>query len=191
MEPDGVEDTSYALRDSAWDQSAISQSGETRSQKAKPGKEKTPDPVLIQYGSTLLAVLATQDFLLFLQLGDGDILVVGDDGSVERPVPRDERFIANETTSLCMLDAWSEVRVAFQPLVGRVPALILVSTDGYANSFVSEQDFLKAGPDYLRLIREQGWEYVESHLEEWLREVSELGSGDDRAAGIVYRCDAA
>lgn len=41
------------------------------------------------------------------------------------------------------------------------------------------------GPDYFQLIREQGYEYVESHLEEWLREVSELGSGDDIGVGIV------
>jgi len=32
----------------------------------------------------------------------------------------------------------------------------LLSTDGYANSFRSDEDFLKIGHDYLEIIREQG-----------------------------------
>lgn len=153
--------------------------------------QQSENNVLVQYGSTLLAVLATPEFLLFLQLGDGDILVMADDGSVTRPIPKDERLMANETTSLCTPHAWREVRVAFQPVVEEPPALILVSTDGYANSFVSEQDFLKVGPDYLQLIREQGLEQVTLNLEAWLTEASAQGSGDDITLGMICRCDTA
>ncbi len=149
----------------------------------------TDADVLIQYGSTLLAVLASPDFLLFLQLGDGDILVVADDGTVTRPIPKDARLMANETTSLCTPYAWREVRVVFQPLVQSPPALILVSTDGYANSFVSSADFEKVGPDYLQFIREEGFDRVASHLDEWLRETAEQGSGDDITLGMICRRD--
>jgi serine/threonine protein phosphatase PrpC len=149
----------------------------------------TGDDVLVQYGTTLLAALASPEFLLFLQLGDGDILVVSDDGTVARPIPKDARLMANETTSLCTPHAWREVRVVFQPIVQQPPALILVSTDGYANSFISEQEFLKVGPDYLRFIREEGLEQVASHLEEWLSEAAEQGSGDDVTLGIICRRD--
>jgi len=151
----------------------------------------TDADVLVQYGSTLLAVLASPEFLLFLQLGDGDILVVADDGTVTRPIPKDARLMANETTSLCTPHAWREVRVVFQPIVQSPPALILVSTDGYANSFVSEQEFLKVGPDYLRFIREEGFDRVASHLDEWLSEASAQGSGDDITLGMICRRDVA
>jgi serine/threonine protein phosphatase PrpC len=168
--------------------------GESRNEedvKQRTGWERTkgPDPLLLQYGSTLLAVLATQDFLLLLQLGDGDILIVEEDGKVKRAFPRDARLIANETTSLCSPYAWNDMHVAFEPLVEKAPALILVCTDGYTNSFASEEDFLKVGFDYLQAVRDQGLEYVNSKMEEWLRETSHHGSGDDIAVGIIYRSD--
>jgi serine/threonine protein phosphatase PrpC len=148
-----------------------------------PGQEE----ILLQYGSTLLATLATSKFLLFIQLGDGDILTVRDDGTIKRPIPKDARLFANETTSLCMPYAWREMEVAFWTGSEELPSLILLSTDGYANSFASEQDFLRAGPDYLALIRKHGLEYVAAHLEEWLAEASIHGSGDDITVGLIYR----
>lgn len=143
--------------------------------------------LLVSYGSTLLAAILAQDFLLFLQLGDGDILAVSGDGQVTRPIPRDERLIANETTSLSTPHAWREMRVAFWSISDEPPALVLLSTDGYANSFVSEQDFLKVGTDYLGLIREQGIEQVAVHLEEWLKDASAQGSGDDITICLASR----
>ena len=161
-----------------------------RSSSGSPPAPEAGD-VLVQYGSTLLTVLAGPEVLLFLQLGDGDILVVADDGTVTRPMPEDSRLMANETTSLCTVDAWREIRVALYPLVEGAPALILLATDGYANSFVSEQDFLRVGPDYLQAIREEGLAAVGSHLDEWLAEASTQGSGDDITLGIVSRSDVA
>ncbi|MGQ9493870.1 MAG: PP2C family serine/threonine-protein phosphatase, partial [Anaerolineae bacterium] len=107
-------------------------------------EEPPKQDLLVKYGSTLLATLLAQDFLLFLQLGDGDILVVADDGAV-RPLPKDERLIADETTSLSTPHAWREMRVGWILTPDESPALVLLSTDGYANSFVSQQDFLKVG----------------------------------------------
>jgi hypothetical protein len=127
--------------------------------------------------------------LLFLQLGDGDILTVMEDGQVLRPMPRDPRLIANETTSLCMDDAWREMRCHFQTLSGQPPALVLVSTDGYANSFVNEAAFLRVGSDILEMLCERGVRAVSSDIPSWLREASEAGSGDDITLGVLYRMD--
>jgi hypothetical protein len=169
--------------------------GRVRLPPNRPSSASPPAPeagdVLVQYGSTLLTVLAGPEVLLFLQLGDGDILVVADDGTVTRPMPEDSRLMANETTSLCTVDAWREIRVALHPLVEGAPALILLATDGYANSFVSEQDFLRVGPDYLQAIREEGLAAVASRLDEWLADASTQGSGDDITLGIVARSDVA
>jgi len=155
----------------------------------RSGKEVVGNPRLA-YGATVLGVLVTWSFLLYLQLGDGDILVVADDGTVTRPLARDTRLIANETTSLCMSKAWREVRVSFQANYGVLPALIMASTDGYANSFVNDDAFRKVGSDILAIMREDGVQLVEESLPDWLGEASAAGSGDDISLGILYRADA-
>jgi hypothetical protein len=143
----------------------------------------------LAYGATLLVVVVTAAFILYWQLGDGDILTVADDGKVSRPLPRDERLFANETTSLCAEQAWRDVRTAFQVLAGTPPALILAASDGYANSYGDEAGFLQVGRDLLTLIRENGLEYVDANLATWLDEVSRQGSGDDVTLGILCRRD--
>jgi len=143
----------------------------------------------LAYGATVLAALVTQRFLLFVQLGDGDILMVLDDGDVVRPMARDPRLIANETTSLCMTRAWQEVQLRFLASDGGLPALILLATDGYANSFVNEAAFLQVGTDLLAIMQEDGAQAVEANLATWLEEASVAGSGDDISLGILYRGD--
>lgn len=145
----------------------------------------------ISYGTTLLAALVTPAWLLCCQLGDGDILIVSDSGQVRRPWARDQRLLGVETTSLCMPEAWREVRLSLEPLLEprtpRAPALVLLSTDGYANSFRNERGFLRVGRDMLELVRTQGMARVERDLEGWLNEASDLGSGDDITVGLLYR----
>ncbi len=141
------------------------------------------DPVLA-YGATLLAAAITDDFAVYMQLGDGDILAVDDMGHTTRPIPADERLIANQTTSLCQMSAVQE----FRSVIARdFPALVLVSTDGYANSFRSEADFLKIGGDYLGIVREQGLDGLAEELPGILSNASREGSGDDITLGLLHR----
>ncbi len=152
-------------------------------------RQAVADNPSLAYGATILAVLVAETFVLYLQLGDGDILVVAEDGRVSRPLERDARLFANQTTSLCSTDAWRDVQVRFQALVDPPPALILLATDGYANSFVNEAAFLQVGTDILELIRTEGLETVQENLAAWLAEASEAGSGDDITLGILCRAD--
>jgi serine/threonine protein phosphatase PrpC len=69
------------------------------------------------------------------------------------------------------------------------PVLILLATDGYANSFVNEAAFLQVGTDILEMIRADGLEAVQESLETWLSEASQAGSGDDITLGILCRAD--
>jgi hypothetical protein len=64
---------------------------------------------------------------------------------------------------------------------------VLLSTDGYANSFASPDAFLKVGRDYLDMLRTEGAEEVAKNLPAWLEETSQNGSGDDITVGIIYR----
>lgn len=139
----------------------------------------------VVYGATLLVAAVTERFVLYLQLGDGEILSVSESGEVVRPLIKDERLFGNETTSLCAPEAWRDVRVSFQPLTQSRPALILLSTDGYPNSFRDEAGFFKVGTDLLRMIRENGLASVNDHLAGWLRDSTRAGSGDDVTLGIL------
>lgn len=139
----------------------------------------------VAYGTTLLVAAVTERFICYLQLGDGDILTVNDRGEVSRPLAKDERLLGNETTSLCATDAWRDFRVNFQPLTHSHPALVLLSTDGYPNSFRDESGFFKVGSDLLQMIQEHGLARVAEDLAGWLRDATRAGSGDDVTLGIL------
>ena len=141
----------------------------------------------LAYGTTLLTVVIAANFILYLQLGDGDILTVSASGEVERPLPKDERLIANQTTSLCSAKAWNEAQVYFQTLAGAPPALILAATDGYANAYRDDASFQQVARDYWTLLRDEGVEAVKPYLKDWLNEASQQGSGDDISVGIIWR----
>ena len=143
----------------------------------------------VAYGATLLVAAVTERFVLYLQLGDGEILAVSESGEVVRPLTKDDRLFGNETTSLCASEAWRDFRSSFQPLTQTRPALILLSTDGYPNSFRDEAGFFKVGSDILKMIRDDGLASVKDHLPGWLRDSTRAGSGDDVTLGILCSLD--
>jgi Protein phosphatase 2C len=145
---------------------------------------------LLAYGATSLTVAVADSFALYLQLGDGEILNVSEAGAVARALPEDERLFANETTSLCTADAEENFRVRLQPLAGRAPALILLSTDGYVNSFSDSAGFFKVGSDLLEMLRADGFDLINASLKGWLEEATRSGSGDDCTLGLICRMDA-
>lgn len=150
-------------------------------------KHDLDDDPLRAYGATLLAALITPQYLLLLQLGDGDILIVDSAGRVARPpMPYDPRLIANQTTSLCGPTAWQDMRAYFQAFMSRPPALVMLSTDGYANSFADENGFTTAATDILEFIRGHGPHHTRIQLPGWLRATSKAGSGDDISVAIAY-----
>lgn len=147
----------------------------------------------LAYGATVLAVLVTDSFIVYIQLGDGDILEVDSKGNTTRPLERDPNLIANETTSLCMNKAWNEFQVHIklypQGTPKEIPALILVSTDGYSNSFSTDEGFFKIGQDYQQMFKSNLTEEVRQKLEGFLQETSEKGSGDDITLGMIKRLE--
>ena len=145
---------------------------------------------LLAYGATSLTVAVEESFILYLQLGDGEIITVSEAGEVAKALPGDSRLFANETTSLCTPDAEKNFRVRLQPLTAERPALILLSTDGYANSFSDEAGFLKVGADLLEMMRADGLDSVNASLKGWLEEATRTGSGDDTTVAVICRMDA-
>jgi hypothetical protein len=113
------------------------------------------------------------------------------------PLPKDDRLFGNETTSLCLPESWSDFRFRLLPIDSNnpYPALILLSTDGYANSFSQDSEFEKVGTDLLEIICEhpdglqEGISSIQENLPNWLSIASEKGSGDDTTVGILCNLD--
>ncbi|HEX3551768.1 MAG TPA: PP2C family serine/threonine-protein phosphatase [Thermoanaerobaculia bacterium] len=141
----------------------------------------------IAYGATLLLVIVTRRFLVFCQLGDGDILRIDPDGETQIVFPTSPDHVGEDTASLCMANAWREFQVQVVPIQDRHPPLILASTDGYSKSFVSTADFCRVGSDYLEMIRRDGVDAVQEQIPRFLAEASQGGSGDDISLGFI-RC---
>ena len=141
---------------------------------------------VISYGTTLLGALIAKNYIIYLQLGDGDILVVNDN-EVTRPIPKDENLIANETYSLCDKEAHSLFRFYYQPVIGQLPDLILLSTDGYSNSFPNDNEFYKTALDYNNLYKEEGMSFIRKNISGWLKDTTVHGSGDDLTAILVFK----
>ncbi len=141
---------------------------------------------VISYGTTLLGALITKNYIIYIQLGDGDIIVVNDN-EVTRPIPKDENLIANETYSLCDKEADSLFRLYYQPVIGQLPDLILLSTDGYSNSFPNDNEFQKTALDYNNLYKEEGMSFIRKNISGWLKDTTVHGSGDDLTAILVFK----
>jgi serine/threonine protein phosphatase PrpC len=146
----------------------------------------------LAYGATSLSFLLTPTYALYLQLGDGEMITVSERGEIGQPLPEDARLLANETTSLCLEKARDDFRFAIHPHgAGDLPALILLTTDGYYNSFSTVAGFHQVGSDLLQMLRESdGFDTINRSVKSWLEEATAAGSGDDCTLAIICRMDA-
>jgi serine/threonine protein phosphatase PrpC len=142
----------------------------------------------LAYGTTILAVLATDTHIVCMQLGDGDILFVDTQGHCRRPIPKAQSG-CNQTASLSRRRAAEELRIHVQDAIQELPALILAATDGYAESYKSDEEFLAVGRECLRLIGTEGFAGVDRRLRTFLDEKSFAGNGDDITIGFISRFD--
>ena len=141
------------------------------------------------YGTTALCLVASSEFVFALQLGDGDIIAVPESPHPGYWLIEPEYMPGNETYSLCIPDCWRYIRTQIiypddQHIAA--PALIMLTTDGYSNSFISTEGFMKAGKDILSMLQTEGIHYVSQNLENWLETSSNEGSGDDIAMALLF-----
>ena len=130
------------------------------------------------YGTTLLGLVITPTFYFSYQLGDGDILIFFD--SKAKYIIDNEKILGVQTHSLSRKDAWKKTITCVERLVDKnSEQIFMLATDGFSNSYPNEEAFLAASFDYYDSIMRNGADAVSLHLEEWLNETSEKGSGDD------------
>lgn len=146
---------------------------------------KDKEAIYKMYGSTLLGLVVTGEFLFAFQLGDGDIVKVSEAG-VQNIIEAD-KILGTETHSLSKAESWKKA-ITFVKKEENVqmPVMYMLSSDGMANSFTNDDEFKKTCNDYFTMLSEHGAKVVSDHLKAWLGETSELGCGDDITALFAY-----
>lgn len=138
------------------------------------------------YGSTLLGLVLTEDFLFAFQLGDGDIVKVSEAGVWH--VIEADKILGTETHSLSKSESWKKAVTLIRKREEKesCPVMYMLSSDGLSNSYKNDEEFEKTCRDYYLLLREHGVKAVSDQLKTWLQETSELGSGDDITTLFAY-----
>ena len=137
------------------------------------------------YGSTLIAGIAAKDFTFGIQIGDGSLVAIFDDGEAIMPMEYNEAAPANVTASMCNSNAasmFSGFYVENKKLIA-----MYASTDGLYTSFGSERDFL----DYHTIITSQlaNIENFKTVIINNLTKRSHFGTEDDISLSCVFDTD--
>ena len=144
------------------------------------------------YGTTLIAAILTDTFLLVLHQGDGRCILVHKDGTIDQPVPWDDRCEGNMTTSLCDKDAIESCRYLLLNQRANPVIACYVASDGVEDSFETQDEVNAFFGRISSMLVEHGANRFTKMLEEDLPDFSKNGSRDDVSiAGIIDRQAAA
>lgn len=135
------------------------------------------------YGTTLVAAISGKGFQFGVQIGDGSLVAIYEDGTPVMPMNYDESAPANMTASMCNSNAASMFN-SFFTQHEKVIAMF-ASTDGLYTSFSNEDDFL----DYHLIITSQldNLEAFEKSIRKNLEKRSHFGTEDDISLACI--CD--
>lgn len=173
--------------DAEWKKRVYKQHIKNKREVVLDGQRKmNKEAIYKQYGSTLLGVMITPTYLFAFQLGDGDIMYVDDEGV--KQVIEGDKILGTETHSLSKKNAWkcAITVVSKRDVEKKLPYLYMLSSDGMANSFTSQDEFYKTCQDYYDLIKEHGCKTIAINMKEWLNETSTMGCGDDITVMFGY-----
>lgn len=143
------------------------------------------------YGTTLIAAIMLPDYLILLHQGDGRCDVFYSDGSVDQPIPWDDRCYDVYTTSMCDDDVVSGFRSKVIDLNKKQVIACYMGSDGVEDSYRTMEGTHHFYRELsIRIVdNEQTPENFMSYLESYLPEFSQAGSGDDvSVSGIVDVC---
>lgn len=138
------------------------------------------------YGTTLIVALMVSNWLILIQQGDGRCDVFYEDGTVDQPIPWDDRCFENVTTSLCDEDVAQSIRscvidTSLQPVIA-----CYLGSDGVEDSYrTMEGTHVFYRELSCELVERPVSEFLD-YLEGYFPDFSRSGSGDDvSVAGIV------
>ena len=143
------------------------------------------------YGSTLIAILTTNDFWLGLHIGDGKCVVVDSSGNYSQPIPWDEKCFLSVTTSMSDQKVIENFR--YKLISDQIPMATFVASDGIDDSFSTMDDDKQLYDFYnniVRLFSMESIENAEKELSSYLPILSQKGSKDDISLAALLDVEA-
>lgn len=137
------------------------------------------------YGTTLLGVLLKKDYMVVVQIGDGNILTLFENNKLIQYIKKDKELVANETTSLCDFNAIENINVVIVKTKTK-PVLVTVSTDGVINSFTNPEDFYNIPYEIVNEIKSSSFSDTCVNVKQLLIDMATKGSGDDCTLSFLY-----
>ena len=131
------------------------------------------------YGSTMIAGLVTPEYIVLFQQGDGTLVVLEEDGTIDDPMPEDDLCIRNLTTSLCDKDAAKRMRYIYMDRKEKDPIAMIAATDGVERSFGDNIHLSAFYAELFYELSELDEEQVGAYLANLLPQISQRGSQDD------------
>ena len=161
---------------------------ENCSENDRIGLENNPR---LAFGCTFLAGIVYEDIILILQHGDGDIVALHRESTID-VMETDGRNFAGSTLSLGSLKDANQI--THRVISGDdIPELITISTDGIKNSYDdtdsdSISQFYKI-PVVIKNAIDSGRDIQEitADLDSLLERITTNGSGDDVTLGIIVK----
>ena len=134
------------------------------------------------YGSTLVVAVAGENYTFGVQIGDGSLVAIFEDGKAVMPMEYNEAAPANVTASVCNSNAAGMFSSFYAP--NKRLIALYGSTDGLYTSFGSEYDFL----DYHTIITSQlvNIETFKTVIKNNLSKRSHFGTEDDISLACIY-----
>ena len=135
------------------------------------------------YGTTLVVAVCGRGFQFGLQIGDGSLVAIFEDGVPVMPMVYDESAPANMTASMCNSNAASMFNSFY--IENKKPIAMFTSSDGLYTSFGNEYDFL----EYHLIITSQldNLEAFAESVKKNLTKRSHYGTEDDISLACI--CD--
>ncbi len=145
------------------------------------------DDQLRPYGTTLLATAVSGDLLVVLQIGDGDAVLVTEQGEALRAVADDPQLDGLHTSSLCEPAPLRALRTTVVDTRVEDVALMFLCTDGFGTSRVDAEGWWRqTGEQLVDFGRTRGLDWIQEQLPSWVEEPAQIG-GDDTSMVIIAR----
>lgn len=141
----------------------------------------------VPYGTTLIVALKIQEYIILMQVGDGNIVLIDSNNKGLDVMEEDENCFLNATTSLCD----SNVIKNFRYKVVREEDIkaIFIGTDGIDNSFTDKNQLFNFYLSVLSIFETKRYEEALDEVMEFLPNLSKRGSRDDISMAGVIKFD--
>lgn len=137
------------------------------------------------YGTTLLACIISDDFIIGMKIGDGIVLTLNDNNGLVPSLNSDVNSIGNITASLCDDDASDTLCIEYLDLAAR-PDAIMICTDGFQNAF-DEESLFRYSNSIVTLAGIGGYWY--SSIAPQVAMCTERGNKDDTSIAVAILND--